>query len=126
MKFVIDASAILAVLWNEPGQQRALARLSNAAISAVNFAEARSKMVDRGVDAGDLRKLVSELAIEVVPFDLAQAEATAGLRPLTKSRGLSLGDRACLALAMSTGATAITADRSWAELGLAVKIEIIR
>lgn len=126
MKFVIDASAILAVLWNEPGQQRALARLSNAAISAVNFAEARSKMVDRGVDAGDLRKLVSELAIEVVSFDLAQAETTAGLRPLTKSRGLSLGDRACLALAMSTGATAITADRSWADLGLAVKIDIIR
>ncbi len=50
----------------------------------------------------------------------------ANLRPLTKSRGLSLGDRACLALAMSTGATAVTADRSWADLGLAVSIEVIR
>ncbi len=126
MKHAIDASAILAVLWDEPGQAKALDLLPNAAISAVNFAEALSKMADRGIDGSDLRNLLSELAIEVVPFDTAQAESTAVLRPLTRPRGLSLGDRACLALAMRAGAAAVTADRSWADLGLAVKIEVIR
>ena len=126
MRPAIDASAILAVIWNEPGQEQALASLPNAVISAVNYAEVRTKMSDRGLGGSDLRELLVEMSIEVVSFDLAQAEATANLRPLTKSRGLSLGDRACLALAIGTGGIAVTADRSWATLGLPVEIEIIR
>jgi ribonuclease VapC len=116
---VLDASALLAHLRDEPGADVvAEAIASGVVISTVNLAEVFSRVADRGADPA---KLAAELtqsglldgAITVEPFTAADAIDTARLRPLTRDAGLSLGDRACLALARRLGAPALTADTAW-------------
>lgn len=115
---VLDASALLALLFDEPGADAVRGTLDGpSAMSAVNWAEVLTRLHARGVDPGvvvDRMQGAGLLdAIEVVPFDRDQAVATARLWPDTRHLGLSLGDRACLALAMREGAVALTADRAW-------------
>ena len=100
-------------------------------LSAVNWAEVLSKLVDRGASPEDAERLTRESGligqkIQVRALDEAQALEIARLRPLTRSLGLSLGDRACLALAKAEGATVLTADREWAKLKVGVSITVIR
>jgi PIN domain nuclease of toxin-antitoxin system len=123
---VLDASALMALMLNEPGSDVVAANLDGAMISAVNLAEVGAKMLERGSALDLVETEVRAAQIAVVPFDEAHAIETARLRPLTKERGLSLGDRACLALAGLTGRRALTADREWAELGLHLDIRPIR
>lgn len=126
MRVVLDASALLALLWSEPGSEAVASVLDDAAMSAVNWAEVVSKLQDRGIDLREVRPLLSELSIEVLPFDKEQASAAGELRLQTKHLGLSIGDRACLALAAQLGAAAYTADRSWANLELGVTVNTVR
>jgi ribonuclease VapC len=126
MTVVLDASALLAYFQQEPGHLKVAAMLQDAKVGCVNAAEVISKFVDAGVPQARARALFDSTGVELVAFDETQAWKSGELRPPTKSRGLSLGDRACLALAMSTGSTVVTADRTWTDLGLPVKIEIIR
>lgn len=126
-RIVLDASALLAVLNAEPcADQLTPELLSIAASSTVNLAEVQSKLVARGLssDAAWLATL-SPIA-EAVPFSAEHAETAGGLIGQTRSLGLSLGDRACLALAMALKAPVYTADRSWKTLKLGVKIHTIR
>jgi PIN domain nuclease of toxin-antitoxin system len=125
INFVLDASALLALILHEPGGDIEKL-LDQAAISAVNLAEVRTKLID-------LQKLDEEFAdgilrklIRVEPFTEDQAIATANLRNETRHLGLSLGDRACIALALSLKATVYTADRTWTKLKLPSKIHSIR
>ena len=100
--------------------------LGEAMISAVNFAEVVTKLALRG---SPLRQILAELTdaeIDVVDFDRTLAEAAGSLAVLTRDRGLSLGDRACLSLAQREKATALTADRVWASIGLGIDIQFIR
>lgn len=123
---VVDASAILALVKGEPGAGVVRARISRSVVSTVNVAEVGTKLVDWGMTGAGLRHVVLNLGFEVRPFDSDQALAAAALRTATRSHGLSLGDRACLALAQSTGLPVLTADRAWRGVGLELAIDVIR
>lgn len=119
---VLDASALLAVLNAEPGAEIVVSVLGDAVVSAVNYAEVVSKLVERGADAAVAREAVASINVVVIAFNSALAERTGALRAQTRRLGLSLGDRACLALAEREGVPAITSDRSW--VGAVSNIEV--
>lgn len=126
--YLLDASALLCLINDEPGAARVASALPSSAISAINLAEVVSKLNDLGADAETARVLLAPLHLAVVPFDESASFATGALRAATRRRGLSLGDRACLALARSLGATALTTDRAWREAaeGISVPVEMLR
>ena len=130
MNFVLDASAVLALLKKEPGHERVMALLAReeCVVSAVNWAETAGKLADSGQHESDVRATLNALGAEIIPFNETDAIECGLLRPVTRHLGLSLGDRACLALARLTNATAVTADRLWLQLAqpLGVAIECIR
>ena len=95
-------------------------------MSAVNFSEVVAKLTERGVAEGVIRQSLETLGIDIIAFDLDLAYAAGLLRGLTMKAGLSFGDRACLALATHLGTEALTADRTWSELGLDVTIRLLR
>lgn len=115
MSTVYDASALLAVVFSEPGAEGTLELLSQPGgqVSAVNWSEVGAKLAERGLHADDIARELSAFGLEVISFDEEQANLAAALRPVTKSLGLSLGDRCCLALARVHGARVVTADSSW-------------
>ena len=123
---VLDSSAVLALLLNEPGGAFVLASIAGAAISTLNYCEVVTKMIDLGIEADRAAARVAAFALDVVPFDEAQARRAAILRATTKRAGLSLGDRACVALAMARDAPVMTADKVWASLSLEVPVIVIR
>src|ERR1700752_962130 len=112
-KAVLDSSAVLAVLNNETGSQIVTAILNDALISAVNHAEVIWKLVEQGATLEPARAMLRIIDIGVVEFDRATAERVGELRAATKRLGLSLGDRACIALAEQKNAPALTGDRRW-------------
>ena len=126
--FVLDASALLCLLKGEQGAERVMAALPRAWISAVNLSEVYAKLADAGGAEARITQAVGGLHLRIEPFDDDQARRTGMLRPLTKSFGLSLGDRACLALAQQRGAIALTTDRVWGDLPdtIGVSIDVIR
>jgi len=126
MSAVLDSSAILAVLWSESGSDLVLERVDGAVISAINYAEVLTKIADRGVDAKRAKALLASLAIETVGFDKTQAETVGQLRSQTRHLDLSLGDRACIALAMTKAWPVLTADKAWADLKLNVEVQLVR
>ena len=95
-------------------------------MSAVNLSEVVAKLTDLGYAADFVSERLTRLDLDVRPFDHAQAEQAGLLRPATRPLGLSLGDRACLALAAALKRTAVTADRAWAQLDIGVPVELIR
>lgn len=123
---VLDASALLAVVLSEPGAERVADSLDDALISSVNLAETAAVLMDAGIPSARVRGRLSQLAFTTVPFEEEDAFLAAELRPLTRTLGLSLGDRACLALARRGGLPALTADRAWAELDVGVEVRLIR
>lgn len=123
---MLDASAVLAAMLQEPGADKVHAVVEKSVICAVNVTEVISKLVDKGYDETAVRDQYEYLRLEVVSFDQHLALVAGHLRASTRHKGLSLGDRACLALAILTERTAVTADRSWADLDIGCKIEIIR
>ncbi len=124
---VLDSSAVLAVILEEPGAEvvRALTSSQNV-ISAVNFEEVRTKLIDRGLRPFEALEAMSKLRLQVEVFTDADAVMASDLRIVTKDAGLSLGDRACLALGQRLGAVVVTADRIWKELQVRVRVELIR
>ena len=129
-KVVLDASAVLAALQKEPGAERVLEALKDfkgtLAISSVNFCEVCTRLVREKVSRSDLELSIEPFRSYVVAFDDLQAQKAAELYPQTSSSGLSLGDRACLALAASMHATVWTTDRTWKKLKIGVEVNLIR
>ncbi len=123
---VADASAILAVLKQEPFGKFAPQRLFRATISAVNLSEVLERLCSGGLSQAEAEEAVAELNLRVADFDEPQARLAAYLRPRTRAAGLSLGDRACLALGLRLGCPVITADRAWAKIDVGVEIVLIR
>ena len=121
---VYDASALLAVLYAEPGAARVLDLLDtpNGIISAVNWSEVAAKLAERGMQQDVIARELAIFGLDIVPFDEAQALLAAALQPATRALGLSLGDRACLALAQLHGTQAVTADTTWQQIPV---IEVI-
>jgi PIN domain nuclease of toxin-antitoxin system len=125
-RFVLDASALLAVVRDEPGADVVKERSIGALMSTVNASEAIVRSVEKGFPFEAVRSLITYRQINLVALDWDLALTTAKLRPATKSRGLSFADRACLALAIREDAVALTADRAWADLDLPCPVELIR
>ncbi|HEY1750901.1 MAG TPA: PIN domain-containing protein [Caulobacteraceae bacterium] len=125
-KAVIDASALLAVLYGEPGADVTLGAMGDAVMSAVNVAEAISKLVVRGIAEHDAIAAVHSFDVEVAPVDERQAALAGLLHARSRRQGVSLGDAFCLALAKAVAAPALTADRRWASLDLGVAVTLIR
>jgi ribonuclease VapC len=125
---ILDASALLALLLNEPGGQVVSPILAASAMSTVNWSEVVGYLTRKGVSEQIIRASLDTLPIERIPFDEASAYAAGLMLPLTRSAGLSLGDRACLALAVTMGIKVLTADKPWKALGgqLGVDVELIR
>lgn len=122
---VLDASAILAMLHEEPGGKEVEPHLAQAAVSSVNWSEVAQKSLSRGVGIESLREDLEALGLTILPFDAEDGEATAKLRERTKEHGLSLADWACLALAEKLSVEALTTDRVWKGIGGA-SVRVIR
>ena len=125
-RYVLDASAVLCLIRNEPGADTIKAALADSRISAVNLSEVIAKMADLGMDAALIDAVLDPLQLATIPFDAGQARAAGLMRAETRSLGLSLGDRACLALAKSSEATAMTTDRAWGALEGTAKVALAR
>ena len=122
----MDASALLAFLNDEPGGTVAGDRIPAAVISAVNLAEVVGKLADAGMPEPAIRNALGGLELDVAPFDSDQAHSAGMLQPGTRGHGLSLGDRACLGLALKLDLPALTADRAWGSLRIGARIMLIR
>ncbi|MFN3988543.1 MAG: type II toxin-antitoxin system VapC family toxin [Rhodocyclaceae bacterium] len=128
-RYVWDASAVLVYLRGEPGVDALETRLAESGehyLCAVNLSEVAGWLNERGMPAAELQTFTAALDLQIVAFDQPLALTTGLLRTATKARGLSRGDRACLALAKQLGATALTADRAWLDLALDQAIELTR
>jgi len=127
-EFVLDASALLAVLLGEPGGARVGHVLMDSAMTTVNFAEVVGHYSCNGGRDAEIRAVLDPLPISLVPFDQELAYQVGILLPLTRAAGLSLGDRACLALARRLDVPALTADRAWQAIAsqVGVRVELIR
>lgn len=127
---VLDASALVAYARDEPGARMVAARLRSSGrvlVSAVNWAEAAGKLREYRMTPAILRQGLAAVETEIVPFAEADADIVGELTPRSRLLGLSLGDRACLALALSMKATALTAEQSWSRLDLdGLVVELIR
>ena len=129
MNTVLDASALLAFLLDEPGKDIVMRAITaDTCMSVVNFAEVASIYATRGVSAEGIRNLATRLPVPLIDMDQDIAIRAALLTPGTRPRGLSLGDRVCLALAGRMGVPAVTADRVWAEIasGIGITVQLIR
>lgn len=125
-KYVLDTSAVLALLNQETGYGKVAPLLGDSLISAVNLCEVMGKLIDAGLSEEETRESIDLLNIEVINFDADLAHLAATLRPTTKKLGLSLGDRSCLALGLARHHTIVTAERLWAKLKIGVNIDLIR
>lgn len=123
---ILDASALLAVLSDEPGGERVVPLLDGAIVSSVNWSEVLGRFVDLGLETADREAQIESLGVSLVPFTTRQAEVAAGLLPLTRKAGLSLGDRACLAVALDLGGNPVTADRAWGRIDVGLEVTLIR
>ena len=126
VEVVLDASAVIAFLRREKGADVVASAIPGAAISAVNLSEVATWLSDAGTEDVKIRLTLNGLQLECNDFDGEAAFASAGLRRATREKGLSFGDRACLALAKRLDLPVLTADRSWAELDLGVEVRLIR
>jgi len=132
IRSVLDASALLAYLWNEPGADMVREALSRrATMSTVNWAEVLSRLADIGDEpAAASRELAAQGIpgglLELVALTEEDALTIARLRPVTRAHGLSLADRACLATGRRLGVPVLTADRTWRDLSVEVTIQVIR
>ena len=126
MSVVLDASALLAYLQDEPGGERVREVLAHSVMSTVNWAEVIGKARDDGVDTRGLHEDLASLGLALEPFSAEQAEIAGRLKERTRQFGLSLGDRACLALGSDRSEIVCTADRAWQRLDIGVTVETIR
>ncbi|MFZ0798711.1 MAG: type II toxin-antitoxin system VapC family toxin [Terriglobales bacterium] len=126
-KIVLDASAVLAVLNHEPGSEKLTPEmLSYAAGSTVNLVEVHAKLVSRGGDPDEAWEDALSAVHEPVPFTAEQARIAGNLVTQTRLLGLSLGDRACLALGTALHAPVYTTDKSWKNLRIGIRIHVLR
>lgn len=126
MTVVLDASAVLVLLLDEPGASAVADVLPGSVLSAGNLAEVLSKLADREVDSTGLPDQLAAAGVAVQPVTERDAELIAEIRRLDAERVLSLGDRCCLALARRLSAVAVTADRAWSGIDLGIEVQQVR
>jgi ribonuclease VapC len=124
--FVLDTSALLACLNRESGSESVIGTIAGALLSTVNLAETIAVLVRQGASREKAIEILELWEFQVADFDRSLAEETGALIKRTRSQGLSLGDRACLALALTENLPVVTADRAWRGVDVGVKIRFIR
>lgn len=126
-RIVLDASVLLAVIHQEPGFEKLTPEvLGHCVVSTVNLAEVQCKLITSGWAPDEAWEDATSPVSEIVPFGAEQAKVAGSLIAQTRALGLSLGDRACLALALWLNAPVYTADRSWKNLKVGVRVHSIR
>lgn len=123
---VLDASALIAFLFREPGADRVRAALPDSAISSVNLAEVVTMALRCGGTLPETTAMLAQLPFETIPFSADDAALAGSLWSATRAKGLSLGDRCCLALGIRLTVPVLTADRRWEGLEIDVPIEVTR
>ena len=123
---VVDSSVVLAFLLQEPGQERAAELVQDCIISSVNLAEIVTKLTANNFSEVEIAEDLTHLNLVIIPFDQPQAVTTGLLRISTRHKGLSLGDRACLALALREKLPVYSTDKSWGDLDIGVDIRQLR
>ncbi len=123
---VLDASALVAFLLDEPGAESVAPYLRAGLISSVNYTETLTRFLDLGKPLADAVIAIGRLEVAVVPHDADLAAVATSLRPATRTLGLSLADRCCLALAVSRRLPVLTGDRQWQKAGIDLEILLIR
>lgn len=124
--YVLNSSAILCTLFHEPGGKEASRYLEGALINAVNLTEVVTKLQDKGVGDSVIDDIILDLKLKTVFHSQSLAINAGKLRNLTRTKGLSLGDRACLALAIERGAIAVTTDRAWQDVNCGARVLLVR
>jgi PIN domain nuclease of toxin-antitoxin system len=125
-KIVLDASALLCLLNDEPGADQVAEVLTRSLIGATNLAEVASKLRERGLSLDEVREALGGLHLDVRPLTSTQAMLIGDLRPATRSLGLSLGDRACLALAIELNADIYTTAAALTKADVAITATNVR
>jgi ribonuclease VapC len=123
---VLDASALLAFLFDEPGVDPVAGVLSRSAISSANWAEVCQRLLSRNGEPVVARERLVDVGMEIAPLTLEDAEAAAVLHASTRQLGLSLGDRCCLALGGRLALPVLTADRAWARAEVGARVVVVR
>ena len=123
---VLDASALLATLQNEPGSDIVDAAAHRSAVSSVNSSEVSKKLIEKGMPPDTAQATLLSLGIRILPFDMELGFLAASLFPVTKTAGLSFADRACLALGIKLNLPVLTAERAWGALQLPIQVKVIR
>lgn len=127
MIHVMDSSAILAILRGEPGCDyvQELLQSEECAISSVNMAEVGSKLIDYGLPPEEFPRIARQLQIDIIDFSADQCIQSAQIRKITRSAGLSLGDRACVALTQLMKGCVVTSDRAWLDIAELTQIKVL-
>lgn len=125
-KVILDASALIAFIKNEPGADIVEKLVGNIIMSGVNLSEVAATLLDSEMSLQECQDCIEPFVEQVLPFGKEEAFATAVLKKTTKHKGLSQGDRACIALGLSTGYPIYTADKAWVQLDLNCMINLIR
>lgn len=123
---VLDSSAVIALLLNEPGAEKVSCYEGHTAMSAINLAEVCIRMVEIGVAEDKIRQFLSAIRVQVYPFDVEQAYAVSKFRNLARKYGMSLADCACIQLGKQLNLPVVTGDRAWTRVDLGVEVDLIR
>ncbi|WP_018938974.1 MULTISPECIES: PIN domain-containing protein [unclassified Thioalkalivibrio] len=126
MTTVLDASAVLAFLHDEPGGDHVAPALDGGRVSTVNWSEVMQKSLQRNVNIQEMQQEFSDVGLLFEPFTAEQAALAAQLWEPSRQHGLSMADRACIALAMDKALPVLTADRAWGQLDLGIAIQVLR
>jgi len=123
-RVVLDASALIVLLLDEPGAEAVRGSLEGSAMAAPNLAEVVGHFASRGGGAEEIERMIALIPVDIVPADHALSIAAGLLRGVSRDAGLSLGDRFCLALEARLALPALTADRAWASVGPRIGVEV--
>lgn len=126
MRTILDASALLALMFGETGAEIVAAQARSSCILSVNFSEVVQRVIAIDGNPERAEEAVDLLGIEVIPFDRRLARLTAELRERTSFMGASFADRACLALGLACGASILSSDQDWRKLDIGIDIRMIR